>query len=154
MRKEFKGRTVLSGSLKGEAAVSRQGFNILASFQKDLMAKKKQVSCHDQGNKDLYGIAVTGKVLCLPTTIGSTTGGMVLQAAASLGKAPSALLFSESIDSLAAAGVVLSKVWNEKQIITVDRLGKEFLNFTATGDAIEIKDDGTVIVEKKETDNE
>lgn len=154
MRKEFKGRTILSGRLKGEAAVSRQGFNILASFQKDLMAKKQQVSCHDQGNQDLYGIAVTGKVLCLPTTIGSTTGGMVLQAAASLGKAPAALLFSESIDSLAAAGVVLSKVWNEKQITTVDRLGKEFLNFAATGDAIEIKDDGTVIVEKKETENE
>ncbi len=149
MRKEFKGRAILSGNLKGEAAVSRQGFNILASFQKDLMAKKKVVRCHDQGNKDLYGVSVTGKVLCLPATIGSTTGGMVLQAAASLDKTPSALLFSESIDSLAAAGIVLAKVWNEKHIPTVDRLGEEFLSFADTGDIIEIKADGTVIVEKK-----
>ena len=152
MKKTFKGRAVLPGNFKGEAAVSPRGFNILASFQKDLMAKKAEVRCHDQGNPELFGVPVTGRVLCLPATIGSTTGGMVLQAAASLGKAP--LLFSDSIDSLAAAGVVLAKVWNEKHIITVDRLGDDFLTCAATGDIIEIHDDGTVILEKKERGHE
>lgn len=32
MSRTFKGRVVLSGAVKGEAAVSRQGFNTLATY--------------------------------------------------------------------------------------------------------------------------
>jgi predicted aconitase with swiveling domain len=65
-----------------------------------------------------------------------------------MGAAPAALLFSQSIDSLAAAGVILSAVWNDRRIVTVDRLGEEFLAFVEDGMRITVKEDGTVMVER------
>ena len=147
MKKTFKGRSVVPGRVEGEAVVSRQGFNILASLQRDLMGKKDVVCCSDQNNPEVFGKAISGKVLCLPQTIGSTTGGMVLQAAAALGKAPAALLFSEPIDSLAAGGVILAKVWNDTDIVTVDGLGKDFLDAVGHGQRVTVETDGTVSIE-------
>lgn len=69
---------------------------------------------------------VPGKALCLPMTIGSTTGGMVLYAAACMGRQPACLLFSQPIDSLAAAGAILAGVWSENPMPMVDSLGEEF----------------------------
>lgn len=144
--REFKGRVIMAGNLSGEAVVSRSGFNTLASFQKDAMAKKKIMKCSDQNNTDLFGKVLTGKILCLPKTIGSTTGGMILQTVASMGSAPAAMLFSEAIDSLAAAGVVLADVWNKNRIVTIDKLGAEFLACVVQGQKVDIFDDGRVIV--------
>ena len=147
MKKTFKGRPVVAGAANGEAVVSRRGFNILASIQRDLMGKKAEVRCSDQNNPDIFGKVISGKVLCLPQTIGSTTGGMVLQAAAALGVAPLALLFSAPIDSLAAGGVILAKVWNGRDIVTVDGLGDEFLAAASDGCAVSITPDGEVTIE-------
>ena len=144
--REFKGRVIMAGSLSGEAVVSRKGFNTLASFQKDAMVKKKIMKCSDQNNTDIFGKTLTGKILCLPKTIGSTTGGMILQTVASMGSAPAAMLFSEAIDSLAAAGVVLADVWNNNRIVTIDNLGTEFLACVEQGQKVDIFEDGRVIV--------
>lgn len=146
MSKEFKGRVVLSGTIKGQAIVTKQGLNILAAFQKSALKKAKNVICADQNNKDLYGKNLTGKIICLPKTIGSTTGGMVLETIAQMGIGPSALLFSEHIDSLAAAGVILSDVWVNKRIVTIDMLGDDFLEYVKDDMTINIKEDGTIII--------
>ena len=149
MSEEYKGRVIIAGRLEGEAVVSRNGFNTLASFQKSAMSKKKEAICGDQNNPDVFGKNLTGKVLCLPKTIGSTTGGMVLQTAAYLGIAPAALLFSEEIDSLAASGVILAEIWDDHKIVTVDQLGSTFLENVEDGDRIEIDDTGTVRINKR-----
>lgn len=146
MPRTFKGRVVLGGNVKGECVVSHEGVNTLASFQKSALKKSKKVICSDQNNKDLYNKNLTGKVMCLPKTIGSTTGGMILQNIAQLGIGPLAMLFSEHIDSLAAAGIILSDVWNGTRIIAIDQLGDEFLNYVKDGQIIEINEDGTIIV--------
>ncbi len=147
MSKIFNGRPVVAGAVKGEAVVSRQGVNTLATFQKSALKKKKEVICSDQNNSDIYNKLLTGKILCLPKTIGSTTGGMVLHTVSALGIAPAAMLFSESIDSLAAAGVILADVWTDSTIVAVDRLGDEFLNYVQDGMQITVASDGTVTVE-------
>lgn len=144
--KTYKGRVIAGGTFKGEAAVSHQGFNTLASFQKSALKNAKEVYVSDQNNKDLFGVNITGKALCLPITIGSTTGGLVIQTVCQMGIAPAAFLFSESIDSLAASGIVLARIWENSPVIAIDRLGQEFLDNTKTGDKIEIKEDGTVLV--------
>lgn len=144
--KEYKGRVIAGGHYKGEAAVSHQGFNTLASFQKSALKNAKQVLVSDQNNKDLFGVNITGKALCLPLTIGSTTGGLVIQTVCQMGIAPACFLFSESIDSLAASGIVLAKIWENSPVIAIDRLGQEFLDNVKTGDAIEVLEDGTVKV--------
>ncbi len=146
MAKEFKGRPVIAGECTVEAVVSRQGFNTLASFQKSALAKKKETIVSDQNNSDLFGKNITGKALCLPQTIGSTTGGMVIYTATALKIHPRAMLFSEPIDSLAAAGVILADVWTNDTITAIDNLGQEFLDYVQDGMKVEIKMDGTVIV--------
>lgn len=142
--KEFKGRVINGGSYKGEAVVSRQGVNTLATFQSSALAHANHVTVADQNNPDIYQKNITGKALCLPQTIGSTTGGMVLQVICSMGINPACLLFSEHIDSLAGAGVILSVVWENSNIIAIDQLGQEFLDAVKTGDIIEVTEDGTV----------
>jgi len=144
----FQGRPVVAGTMSPtEAVVSRQGMNTLATFQKSAMLRKKVAICSDQNNPDLYNKNLTAKALCLPQTIGSTTGGMVLFAACAIGGTPAAMLFSQRIDSLAAAGVILSEVWTDNTILAVDSLGDEFLQYVQDGMMISVSEDGKVTVE-------
>ena len=64
-----------------------------------------------------------------------------------MGRTPACLLFSEHIDSLAAAGAILSAVWTDDPMPTVDCLGEEFLNYVKDGMTITVDEDGTVTVE-------
>lgn len=144
--KQFKGRVLANGNYKGKVVVSRQGVNTLATFQKSALMNKKEVIASDQNNSDIFGKNITGVALALPMTIGSTTGGMVLQVICSMKINPACLLFSEPIDSLAAAGVVLAKVWENSDIIVIDKLGEDFLKTINTDDEIEVKEDGTVTI--------
>ena len=81
-------------------------------------------------------------------TIGSTTGGLVLYCACAMKRQPACMLFSEHIDSLAAAGAILADVWCDGVTMpVVDCLGEEFLNYVKDGMKITVKDDGIVIVE-------
>ena len=145
--KEFKGRVLAGGEWKGEAVVSHQGVNTLATFQKSALKNTKRVIVSDQNNADIFGLDITGKALCLPITIGSTTGGLVIQTVCAMKIAPAAFLFSEHIDSLAASGIVLARVWENSDVIAIDMLGDEFLQTVKTGDTVTVKADGTVIVE-------
>ena len=144
--RQFKGRPVVPGTCTAEALVSHEGFNTLASYQMALMFGDKKVKCGDQNNADIYKKPMGGKALCLPMTIGSTTGGMVLYAACAMGRQPACMLFSKHIDSLAASGAILGDVWTDVSMPVVDQLGDEFLQYVQTGMTITVAADGTVTV--------
>ena len=144
--KEFKGRVIVPGTCSAEALVSHGGFNTLASFQMALMFGDKKVKCGDQNNAEIYKQPMKDKALCLPQTIGSTTGGMILYTVCSVGQAPACMLFSMPIDSLAASGAILGDVWTDAKMPVVDSLGDEFLEYVKTGMTVTIKDDGVVEV--------
>ena len=144
---QFKGRVVVPGTCTAEALVSHGGFNTLASYQMAMMFGDKQVKCGDQNNPDIYKKPMIGKALCLPQTIGSTTGGMVLFTVCSHGKQPACMLFSLPIDSLAASGAILGDVWTDSKMPVVDSLGDEFLQYVQTGMTVTVGDDGLVTVE-------
>lgn len=147
--REFKGRVVTPGECTAEAVVTHNGFNTLASLQKALQFGDKTAKCNDQNNPELLGKPIAGKALCLPMTIGSTTGGLVLYCASAMHRQPACMLFSEHIDSLAAAGAVLTDVWVDGVTMPViDCLGEEFLNFVKDGMKITVKADGVVVVEE------
>ncbi len=146
--KKFKGRVVTPGTVRAEAVVTHGGLNTLASFQKALQFGDKEATCGDQNNPDLYNKPMRGKALCLPQTIGSTTGGMVLYCACAMERQPACMLFANHIDSLAAAGSILASVWLDNvSMPVVDCLGDEFLNYVQDGMMITIEEDGTVCVE-------
>lgn len=147
--KTFKGRVVAPGDLTAKALVSHQGLNTLASFQGALQNHDTTAKCGDQNNPDLYEKTMAGTALCLPRTIGSTTGGLVLYCAAALKSQPACMLFSEPIDSLAGAGAVLADVWLEEpksKMPVIDSLGDEFLNYVKDGMEITINAEGEVKV--------
>ena len=146
--RQFTGRVVAKGTVSAPALVSHGGLNTLASFQKALQFGDKKATCGDQNNPDLYGKPMAGKALCLPRTIGSTTGGLVLYCACSMHRQPACMLFSEPIDSLAAAGAILQDVWLEgSQMPVIDCLGEEFLSHVRDGMTVTVKEDGIVEIE-------
>ncbi len=146
--KEFKGRIVAPGQVTAPAVVTKNGFNTLASLQGALQFGDKKATCGDQNNPDLHGKELAGKALCLPQTIGSTTGGLVLYCACAMGRQPACMLFSQPIDSLAAAGSILASVWcPDVKMPVVDNLGEEFLDYVKDGMSVTVNEDGTVVVE-------
>ena len=145
--KQFKGRVVTPGTCEARAVVSHGGFNTLASLQKALQFGDKTAKVSDQNNPDLFGKPIAGKALCLPKTIGSTTGGMVLYCACEMNRNPKCMLFSERIDSLACAGSVLASVWSKNPMVVIDELGDEFLDYVRDDMLIRISEDGTVSAE-------
>jgi len=144
-KKTFHGRPILPGSVQGSATVTHVGFNTATTYKANLIGGvTDNAICTDGDNKDLYQKELKGAILCLPQTIGSTTGGFVLMGVARLGLAPKAMLFANHIDSLAVGGVLMADIWMDKRIITVDLLGPEFLAAVNTGDPINVSEDGTV----------
>ena len=146
-KKTFNGRVVLAGNINGKAMVSKQPFNTSGSYLEQMTSGRTDAApCTDANNKELYGKDLSGMILCTPTTVGSTMGGMALMGVTEMGVGPQALLFSKPIDTLAAAGVLMSEIWKNKRIVTVDMLGDEFLETVKMGDPIAINEDGTVEV--------
>ena len=144
-KKTFNGRPILSGALEGPATVSRIGFNTLSTYKAVMFGGvTDKAVCSDGDNKDLYGKDITGAIICLPQTIGSTTGGFVLMGVAKLGLAPKAMLFANHVDSLAIGGLLMADLWMEKRIVAVDLLGQDFLDAVNTGDPVKVHEDGTV----------
>lgn len=145
--REFKGRVIAPGTTKAQAVVTHEGFNTLASLQSALQFGDKAAKCGDQSNQELYGKPLAGKALCLPQTIGSTTGGLVLYCACAMNRQPACMLFANHIDSLAAAGAILADVWlDDVSMPVIDCLGEEFLEYVKDGMTIELKEDGVVVV--------
>ena len=144
-KKTFRGRVVLPGEVTGTATVSRQAFNTSGSYLENMFAGRTDAApCTDASNKELFGKDLSGAILCIPTTVGSTMGGMALMGMKTIGVGPEALLFSKPIDTLAAAGVLMAEIWKDLRIVTVDMLGDEFLETVQMGDPIAIYEDGTV----------
>lgn len=140
----FKGRPVIGGSLTGEALVTKNGFNPLATFQRDVILRRKETRCGDQNNPDLAGRPITGKILVIPQAVGSTTGGLVLQEAVALGVHPAAIICALPCDTLTATGGILAKIWNGRRMVIVDGVGSEILHRVKTGDTLSISEDGTI----------
>ncbi|MBE6767828.1 MAG: DUF126 domain-containing protein [Ruminococcaceae bacterium] len=146
--KQFQGRVITPGEVTAPAVVTTEGFNTLASLQMALQFGDKEAKCGDQNNKELHGKPLCGRALCLPQTIGSTTGGLVLYCACAMGRNPACMLFANPIDSLAAAGAVLADVWVDGVAMpVVDSLGEEFLQYVKDGMTVTVKENGVVEVE-------
>ncbi len=141
---KFQGRAVIPGQVRGNAMVSKKGFNVLSSYMGALVSNGKQTLCTDQNNPDLFQKDLSGAILCIPQVIGSTTAGMLIQTVAAMGIQPKAILFSATAESLAISGVLLADIWENTKIVTVDGLGDRFLESVQEGQTVEVAEDGAV----------
>ena len=146
-KKTFQGRPLLPGELEGKALVSKQPFNTTGSYFDNMFGGvTDKAPCTDADNPELYKKDLANCILCTTQTIGSTLGGAAIMGVTEMGVGPKALLFSNHIDSVSAAGVFIEDIWKDKRIITIDLLGDEFLQTVKNGDPISIKKDGIVEV--------
>ena len=147
MAKTFKGRPLIPGELEGEALVSKQPFNTTASYFENMFAGNTETApCTDANNAELKGKDLTGAIMCTPQTVGSTMGAGAIMGMNQLGVGFKAMLFSSHVDSIAAGGLIMDAVWNDRKVITIDLLGDEFMETVKTGNRIKISEDGTVQV--------
>ncbi len=147
MAQTFKGRPVIPGELEGEALVSKQPFNTTGSYFAILGAGNTgNAPCTDVNNKELFEKDLSGAIICTPQTVGSTMGAGAIMGMNLLGVGFKAMLFSSHIDSIAAGGLIMDDIWNDKKVITIDLLGDEFMETVKNGDKIKISEDGTVEV--------
>ena len=86
-------------------------------------------------------------MICLPKTIGSTSAGATWDKVAQMGIAPQAMLFSQHIDSLGAAGLVIADIWSNRRVFVIDQLGDKFLEYVHDGQMVSVEVDGTVTVQ-------
>jgi predicted aconitase with swiveling domain len=146
-KKVFKGRPLIPGKLEGKALASKHPFNVSGSYLENLFAgNTKTAPCTDVVNEEWSGKDLAGGILCFPTAIGSTMGGVTLMGVGSLGLGPKACLYGGHVDSVSVAGLIIDDVWNDRKVITIDMLGDDFIDAVKTGDPISIKEDGTVEV--------
>jgi predicted aconitase with swiveling domain len=146
-KKTFKGRPLLAGEIKGKVLASKQPFNTTGSYLENLFGgKKDSAPCTDPNNKDFYKKDLSGAILCTTTTVGSTLGGAALMGVGSLGVGLKAMLFSQHVDSVSIAGLLMDDVWYGHRVIAIDLLGDEFLDSVKSGDTVSVKKDGTVEV--------
>ena len=138
---------MLPGNLNGEALASKQPFNTTGSYMENLFANRKDSApCTDANNKAFFGKELAGAIICTTVTVGSSMGGGALMGVGYLGVGPKAMLFSQHIDSVSYAGLLMDDIWNDRRVITIDLLGDEFLDTVKSGDPIAIHEDGTVEV--------
>lgn len=146
-KKSFKGRPLLAGDLNGKALASKQPFNTSGSYLENLFGGNSTTApCTDPNNKAFYKKDLSGAIICTTVTVGSSLGGASLMGVGSLGVGPKAMLFSQHIDSVSYAGLLMDDIWNGRRVITIDLLGDEFLDTVKSGDPIAIHADGTVDV--------
>ncbi len=146
-KKTFKGRPLLPGKLEGKALVSKQAFNTSASYLENMFAgRTDSAPCTDANNPELFEKDLAGAIICTSQTVGSTMGAGCIMGMNEIEVGLKAFLFSSHIDSIAAGGLVIDDIWNERRVVTIDLLGDEFLETVKTGDPIKISEDGTVEV--------
>lgn len=147
MAQTFKGRPVIPGNLEGEALVSKQPFNTTASYFTNMFAGNTETApCTDSTNAELKDKDLSGAIICTPQTVGSTMGAGAIMGMNLIGVGFKAMLFSDHVDSIAAGGLIMDDIWNDRKVITVDLLGDDFMNAVKNGDKIKISEDGTVVV--------
>ena len=147
MAQTFKGRPLIPGALEGEALVSKQPFNTTASYFENMFGGNTETApCTDANNAELKGKDLKGAIICTPQTVGSTMGAGAIMGVNLLEVGFKAMLFSSHIDSIAAGGLIMDDIWNDRKVITIDLLGDEFMETVKTGDKIKISEDGTVEV--------
>ena len=147
MAKKFKGRVLIPGNLEGDALVSKQPFNTTGSYFENMFGGNTTTApCTDSNNPELFKKELKGAIICTPQTVGSTMGAGAIMGMNLLGVGFKAMLFSSHIDSIAAGGLIMDSIWNDRKVITIDLLGDEFMETVKTGDPIKISEDGTVEV--------
>lgn len=113
------GHPILKGAASGPALFTDKAVNFTAAFTKpENLLPHKKAEVRDR-HHPWYKTSIKGKVIFIPTAIGSTHTGLVLLDLVRLEKGPAAIVLNTA-DSLLVSGIVLSEVWYGRSIPVVE----------------------------------
>ena len=144
MTMTFEGKPILDGHGKGPALITDQAVNLTAAFTKpsNLLPFKK--SEFRDRHHPWFGQKIRGKVLLIPTCIGSTHTGLVVLDLVKRHYGPAAIIVDHA-DSLLVSGVVLSEVWYGPTTPVVEYPTAELAEHIENGTTLEVFGDTGVI---------
>lgn len=131
----LRGRKVIGGKASGEAAVSATAL----CFRSEFNPIEGRVI---DSNHPLYDRTLTGKVVVMPSTKGSSGNTMFVRIASLEGKAPAALIHKEIDSPLVLACAIAN--------IPLVQIGETEFGLIQDGDWIEVDaDEGIIEVKRK-----
>lgn len=129
----LKGRKVVKGKVEGEALVTKDNISFMGS------TNPKTGYIIEHGH-ELEGQCMKGKILCFPTSKGSTGGSYMLYDAVKRGVGPVGIINAEA-ESIVIIGAIVSEL---PMVDSID------LSLIKTGDYIILDaDNGTVEIIKR-----
>jgi predicted aconitase with swiveling domain len=132
----LRGRAVTKGKAEGKALVAKEGLSFWGGV--DAVTGKVIAAGHP-----LEGVDISGKVLVIPSTKGSSGTPMMMEIARHEGNLPAAMINTE-VDSLAALGCIVNN------IPLVADLEQDPFSVIETGDYVVVDGDaGEVTITKK-----
>jgi uncharacterized protein len=134
--KEFKGRVIIPGSVRGKALVTTQPLNLTSGLSKPLNIINHFAGVYYDRHHELYKQDLFDKILVFPQTIGSTFTGMVMLETIRRGRGPKAIVVSEA-DTLLTSGLVLAGVWLQKEVPFMEITDPDLFKFLKTGQTLE-----------------
>lgn len=127
--KILKGRVVYPGNVKGEAIVTSEPIGLYGGLDPN-------TGIITQQGHPLYGQCITGKIFVFPYGVGSTVGSYILYRAKKMNRAPLAII-NKDAELIVVVGGIIS------EIPMVYKIPIEEIK---SGDTVEIKDNGDVVV--------
>lgn len=132
---------IIPGTASGRALVSSEPLSFWGGYDHrtgEIIDRRHPLSSEN----------AAGRVLCLPFSRGSSTTTAVLLEAVRAGTAPAAII-TTGVDSFFALASVVAGMMYGQETPVVALAGADFARLH-TGDWIEIRDDGSVVVETVE----
>lgn len=106
----FQGRPILGGVGRGPLLMTEAAMNFTAAFTKPHnLIPGRRAEVRDR-HHPWFKTSLSGRVIVIPTAIGSTHTGLVLLDLARMKRGPAAILVDQA-DSLMVSGIILSEVW-------------------------------------------
>lgn len=143
----LKGNGLTSGIVEGEALVTKQPINLLATYRGFIYGQPS--SLMGDVKHELYGQDIHDKILVFPYGIGSLSCGVILFEAIKQRVAPKAIINLET-EAAVLAGAIFSEVFYDVKMPIVDKLERNPFEVIETGDYVRVDaDKGIVEVIKK-----
>ena len=134
---KLQGKPVIDGHGKGPLMITEEPMNFTAAFTKiPNLLPTKRAEVRDR-HHPWFKTNIKGKVIALPTCIGSTHTGLVLLDLTRMKNGPAAIIV-EHADSLLVSGVILSEVWYEQSMPIVESPTEKLREALSEGQVVEV----------------
>jgi predicted aconitase with swiveling domain len=142
---KFQGKPILKGVARGPLLGTDVPVNFVAAFTKiPNLLSSKRAEVRDRRHP-WFKTSIKGKVIVLPTCIGSTYTGLVLLDMVRMENGPAAIVVDHA-DTLLISGIILSDVWYSKAIPVIECPTEPIRACIKDGQMVEVDGDTGEIV--------